>query len=74
MEILPPRRPSEEEKRDKELFASNVQREMAAALGVPAVRQDLYDCKEVMRAGFCVDRRGRLIRADPRTVAARGWV
>jgi hypothetical protein len=74
VEILPPRPPSEEEREDANAHASNVQREMAAALGVPAVRQDLYDCKAVMRAGFFVDWRGRLIRTDPRTVAARGWV
>ncbi|XP_017779828.1 PREDICTED: lysophosphatidylcholine acyltransferase isoform X1 [Nicrophorus vespilloides] len=50
IEFLPVYTPSEEEKRDPKLFASNVRAVMAKALGVPVMDYTYDDCKLMTRA------------------------
>lgn len=51
IEYLPTYTPSEEEKRDPALFASNVRRIMAKALGLPIIDYSFEDCKLAMAKG-----------------------
>ncbi|XP_018336785.1 lysophosphatidylcholine acyltransferase isoform X1 [Agrilus planipennis] len=50
IEFLPVYRPNEEEKRDPKLYANNVRRVMAKALGVPTVDYTYDDCRLMARA------------------------
>jgi len=51
--VCPLRYPTKEEEVDPGVYAGNVQGEMAAALGLPAVDQDLYDAKALSKVGRC---------------------
>ncbi|XP_005170093.1 lysophosphatidylcholine acyltransferase 1 isoform X1 [Danio rerio] len=51
IEYLPTYTPSEEEKKDPALFASNVRRIMAKALGLPIIDYSFEDCQLAMAKG-----------------------
>ncbi|XP_051520534.1 lysophosphatidylcholine acyltransferase 1-like [Myxocyprinus asiaticus] len=51
IEYLPTYTPSEEEKRDPALFANNVRRIMAEALGLPIIDYSFEDCQLAMAKG-----------------------
>ncbi|XP_026112199.1 lysophosphatidylcholine acyltransferase 1 [Carassius auratus] len=51
IEYLPTYSPSEEEKKDPALFASNVRRIMAKALGLPIIDYSFEDCRLAMAKG-----------------------
>ncbi|TRY96529.1 hypothetical protein DNTS_016966 [Danionella cerebrum] len=51
IEYLPTYTPSEEEKQDPALFASNVRRIMAKALGLPIIDYSFEDCQLAMAKG-----------------------
>ena len=72
--VMPLRVPSTEEEKDPAVFASNVQQEMAAALNVPAIDQDLYDGKAIQAAGITVNMWGKVVKVDPRTVTRQSWI
>ena len=74
VEVMPLRYPSMEEEKNPSLFGHNVQREMAAALGVPAVEQDMYDAHAMMKAGFSVNVRGRVTKVDVKTAKRQAWL
>ena len=50
IEFLPPYVPSDEEKREPKIFASNVRSEMAKCLEVPIVDYSFEDCQLMMKA------------------------
>jgi len=72
--VLPLRYPSEAEVAEPAAYARAVQHEISAALGVPALDQDLYDCKAVMQAGFSVDRRGSVVRVGEQEQKRQAWI
>lgn len=74
VEVMPLRYPSLKEKENPALFAANVQRETAEALGVPAVEQDMYDAHALTRAGFSVDVRGKVVKVDEATAKRQAWI
>jgi hypothetical protein len=43
-------------------------------LGVPAVEQDLYDGHVLIKAGFSVDVRGRVVKVDAATAKRQAWI
>ncbi|KAK7124846.1 hypothetical protein R3I94_019039 [Phoxinus phoxinus] len=70
IEYLPTYTPSEEEKEDPALFASNVRRIMAKALGLPIIDYSFEDCQLAMAKGplrlprhTCLLELARLVRS-----------
>jgi hypothetical protein len=72
VEMLPPYIPSAAEVADPALYASNVRKLMAGALGVPLIDQDRSHFLALVNAGVQVSWDGRRVTAPPGLLDAQG--
>ncbi|WIA30170.1 hypothetical protein OEZ86_000262 [Tetradesmus obliquus] len=72
VEMLPPYIPSEAEKADPVLYAANIRKLIAGALGVPLADQDRRHFLALVNAGVSVSWDGRRLLAPPGVLDAAG--